>query len=230
MCLDLLSVFQQLLTYIAVSPHISLEQMAPFTLLPPVPSLKGWGDIFASLRQLSSLLAQHKRKGWLKGGGGGGGDLTEMQQWIIMLHNMPHPSFISIKQQLMEEQGTLKSLFLLSRTRGSRCLSTPSLSSPSKRGTPHSSKNMLQAYLWYQLLCWRKCSFPAALSKTGWIGLRSSSLLPSPHLHSAAQPDNLMMITKCFLIVVDGRQIKKIKKKTQATGHGLDLIKFLFHD
>lgn len=57
MCLDLLSVFQQLLTYIAVSPHISLGQMAPFTLLPPVPSLKGWGDIFACCTQLTARAA-----------------------------------------------------------------------------------------------------------------------------------------------------------------------------
>lgn len=90
MCLDLLSVFQQLLTYIAVSPHISLGQMAPFTLLPPVPSLKGWGDIFACCTQLTALAASSlSTRG--ERGGGGKARRGEMLQWIIMFHNM-HPS------------------------------------------------------------------------------------------------------------------------------------------
>lgn len=77
MCLDLLSVFQQLLTYIAVSPHISLGQMVPFTLLPPVPLLKrlrGHLCLLCSTDSPSGFLTKHK------GGGGGGCLQGEMLQ------------------------------------------------------------------------------------------------------------------------------------------------------
>lgn len=105
----------------------------------------------------------------------------------------------------MGEQGALKSLlFAYQNKRVNMPFNPFPSSSPSKQKTPHPSKNMLLAYLWCQLLCWRKGSFPATLSKTGQITLRSSSLLPSPHLFSASQPNNSIMNMKCLLIDVYG--------------------------
>lgn len=102
----------------------------------------------------------------------------------------------------MGNKGHRRVCFSLSRTRGSICPSTLSFCSPSKQETPHPSKNMLLAYLWCQLLCWRKGNIPATVSKTGWITLRSSSLLPSPHLFAAGQPNNSIMKIKSLLIDV----------------------------
>lgn len=104
----------------------------------------------------------------------------------------------------MGNKGHWRVCFLLSRTSGSIWPSTLPLCSASKQQTPHRSKNMLLAYLWCQLLCWRKGSIPATLSKTGQITLHSSSLLPSPHLFSAGQPNNSIMNMKCLLIDVYG--------------------------
>lgn len=82
MCLDLLSFSQQLLTYTAVSPHISLGQMAPFTLVPPVTLLKAEGTslpaVLHPLPRSFSLLSTRGRGG--VGGGGGGGRLKEILQ------------------------------------------------------------------------------------------------------------------------------------------------------
>lgn len=49
----------------------------------------------------------------------------------------------------------------------------------------------------------KKGSIPATVSKTGQITLHSSSLLPSPHLYSAGQPNSIMNM-KCLLIDVYG--------------------------
>lgn len=100
----------------------------------------------------------------------------------------------------MGNKGHWRVCFLLSRTRGSICPSTLSLCSPSEQETPHPSKNMLLAYLWCQLLCWRKGSISATFSRTGRITLHSSSLLPSLHLFSAGQLNNSIMNMKCLLI------------------------------
>lgn len=126
----------------------------------------------------------------------------------------------------MGNKGRWRVCFSLSRTRGSICPSTLSLCSPSEQKTPHPSKNMLLAYLWCQLLCWRKGSIPATISKNGRITLHSSLLLPSPHFFSAGQLNNSIMNMKCLLIDVYGSWSGW---KYRLLDMGLTWLNFLFY-
>lgn len=66
-----------------------------------------------------------------------------------MPHPPPTPRLLHKDQTIINggTRGTDESAFRFSRTRGSVCPSTLSLSTPSKQETPHSYKNALLAYL-----------------------------------------------------------------------------------